>query len=158
MEEFINYLCDNYFKADALFPPQFWNYHQNIIRIVDLTTNPLERINRRLKETCSTGHISFHKCCRTLHKFKTTYVKEYDFQITGNNLQNRRNSQTIARHQEILKILDQWSLFNNDCKSSFCISYFMKFGTVNVFQTYSPELSTDFQIPEDHPLVDLPLC
>ena len=30
MEEFLNYLCDNYFKTDALFPPQFWNYHQNI--------------------------------------------------------------------------------------------------------------------------------
>ena len=37
-------------------------------------------------------------------------------------------------------------------------TYYMKFGTVNVFQTYSPELSTDFQIPEDHLLVELPLC
>ena len=41
---------------------------------------------------------------------------------------------------------------------AFFISYFMKFGTVNVFQTYSPELSTDFQIPEDHLLIELPLC
>ena len=45
-----------------------------------------------------------------------------------------------------------------DSKSSFCISYFMKFGTVNVFQTYSPELSIDFQIPENHLLFELPLC
>ena len=106
----------------------------------------------------STGHISFHKCCRTLHTFKTAYVRDYDFQITGNNLQNQRKSQTISRHTEILKIFDQWSLFDNDCKSSFCISYFMKFGTVNVFQTYSPELSIDFQIPENHLLFELPLC
>ena len=53
---------------------------------------------------------------------------------------------------------DQKIIINNDCKSSFCISYFMKFGTVNVFQTYSPELSTDFQMPEDHLLIELPLC
>jgi TorA maturation chaperone TorD len=34
----------------------------------------------------------------------------------------------------------------------------MKYGTVNVLQTYSPELSTDFKIPEDHLLVKLLLC
>jgi hypothetical protein len=32
--------------------------------------------------------------------------------------------------------------------------FHIKIGTVDVFQTYSPELSTDFQIPEDHLLID----
>ena len=65
MEEFLMYLYDNYFKSDASFPPQYWNYHKNILntRIVDLTTNSLERINRKLKESCSTGHIISQKFC-----------------------------------------------------------------------------------------------
>ena len=126
-------------------------------RKIDLTTNPLERINRKLKDICSTGHISFHKCCRTLHKFKSEYIKDYDFQITGNNPQNRRSALTKTRHQEILKIFDQWSSFNSDCKSSFCVIYSMKFGKVDIFSTYSPELSVEFQIPENNLLSELPL-
>ena len=43
--------------------------------------NPLERINRKLKDKCSTGHISFHKCCRTLHAFKTDYIRFLHFPV-----------------------------------------------------------------------------
>ena len=116
-ESFLNYLCKNYFNADALFTPKYWNYFDQIktTRIIDLTTNPLDRINRKLKDICSTGHISFHKCYRTLHKFKSEYIRDYDFQITGNNPQNRRSTVTKNRHEEILKIFDQWSSFNLDC-------------------------------------------
>ena len=115
-ENFINYLCKNYFNEDALFPPKYWNYNDQIMatRKIDLTTNPLERINRKLKDICSTGHIFFHKCCQSLHKFKSDYIKDYDFQITGNNPQNRRSALVKTHHQEILKIFDQWSPFNFD--------------------------------------------
>ena len=98
------------------------------------------QINRKLKDICSTGHISFHKCCRTLHKFKSDYRKYYDFKITGNNPQNRRSALTKTRHEEILKIFDQWSSFNFDCKSSFCVIYFMKFEKITVVWIELPKL------------------
>ena len=28
------YLYGNYFKSDAAFPPQYWNYHDNIMNIM----------------------------------------------------------------------------------------------------------------------------
>ena len=65
--------------------------------------------------------LIWHKCCQTLHTFKTQYVREFDFQITGNNLQNRRNFLTSANY--LIMTANRHSVFHNTCIIYFIYVY-----------------------------------
>ena len=92
-------------------------------------SDSLQRKNRRLRETCLTGHISFHKCCQTLYTFKITYLREFDFQITENNLKNfwpvviiKYSLQIVILYFIFSRIVNRLS---NSWRSSFGLISFM---------------------------------
>ena len=68
-DKFLSYLSKNYLNSTAKFPPSLWSYFTSLADFKDYTynTNPIEGLNRVLKQKCPTGKISSYKACQIVH-------------------------------------------------------------------------------------------
>ena len=106
---YLEYLEDNYFSEVALYPHYLWCYFQDINEYSEFntTTNAAEAVNRKLKDFCKSGYISFHKACKILQKFKSDYIADKESVVGGGNL-NPRKKRTLRREDEILSLVREF--------------------------------------------------
>ena len=143
---FLDYLWTTYFDPEnARFKSELWNYYcpTNSVTIYDMSTNSLETINLKLKNKCSSGHMSAYNVFTTLLNFKKEYISKKVFAVNRNNLNPRRPKQ-ILRNHEILQIEAEWESLSEFEQNEKFLIFSFKYGNC------SPEI--DFSESRYEPL------
>ena len=136
VDEFLYYLLKNYFSANSFYHVSYWSYYSDISELSEfnISSNTAESVNKKLKVFCIKGTINFHRACKTLKKFKTSYVTDFESQVRGDKL-NPRKSVTLTRENKILDIIREYdylvdSSFLLEPDPETIINFALRLGTI----------------------------
>ena len=93
-----------------------WSYYSDVSELSEfnISSNPAESVNKKLKVFCTKGTISFHRACRTLKEFKVSYISDFENQVRGERL-NPRKSSTVLRECMLLDIVREYDYYVDTC-------------------------------------------
>ena len=133
-DEFLEYLRKNYFLDGSKFPPSMWSYFAQVSDFSDMetSTNSIERINLKLKRTCPTGQITFHRACRILFEFKVEFLAQLIHKMDNFNFNLKRPKQ-IQNETCIKKLVQEFTELSLDRQRdiSLLVNYCEKFALYN---------------------------
>ena len=73
----------------------------------NISSNPAESMNKKLKLSCTKSTITFHRTCRILSEFKTVFLADFETHVQGDKLY-RRKSSTVLRESMLLDIVHEY--------------------------------------------------
>ena len=138
-DKFMTYFTKFYLNFDAKFPPQLWSVYNSLADHEDFscTSNPIEALNRVLKNKCPTGKINFRLATSIVHLFKVDALRKFHTAMWLEDMNPRKQS-TVDREQkikEIMKIfIEQGDLENPISLCNFAGKFAAYDETVSLFE------------------------
>ena len=102
------------------------------------STNFAEVINRKLKNRCPLGLITFHKATRIIKDFQEDYLSSFQHHVRNDNL-NNRGKKTLAREGRLLDIMQEFDALAFYEQESLAVKYCFKFGKADLLAELSQE-------------------
>ena len=135
LENYIdNYLIKYYFASNAQFDVTLYNYYENTNSgNYNFSTNSLESLNRRLKETCGAGQLPLKKSFVKLRDFKKMYLGKFKRKVKRNQMNSRR-PKTIARQEKLESIYEIYKNLSLEEQISEAVNTAYQIGTLDKLQ------------------------